>query len=253
MPTLSRSILSALAWVGLAHQARAGIAVFHDDEAYLDAAGTVSIINFLEQPDGSPSADGVLITPDFNYESLGAKFLTPSGPLMLVEHEMADFSLMASTETGSRTWIDVAPTDRWSAVAIVFEEFTTLSAYDAHGNLLIEAQPDEPPERHHDGPLFLGIVSQTPIAAVRIDRGENVEEVLDLLFTPVPEPSTAAASGLILLVVGRRLRKSGPAVVAAGAPDLPRYFLSGDSGGGSSFGGASPPPSGLKFSPRRSK
>lgn len=191
-----------------AHAARADILIFHDDESYLQAAGTVHIINFLEQPDGTPASDGVPITPSFNYDALGAHFAAGVGELTLAQDQDAGFVLRATVPEPGQTWIDAALMTPAFAVAVLYGDATTLSAYDVNGTLLGIAEPDNPGlgGPRHDEAGFLGIVSDVPIGSVRISRGSDHEEISAFLFTPVPEPAT----GLLLtcaVVLFRRRRQ----------------------------------------------
>lgn len=207
-PFTSRLILTMAMPVFSAHAARADLMVFHDDESYLQAAGTVHIINFLEQPDGSPAADGVPITANFNYDAFGAHFSAGAGALTLEENHDAGFVLRAAVSAPGQTWIDAALTAPATAVAILYGDATTLSAYDVNGVLLGVAEPDDHgfAAPRHDEAGFLGIVSDVPIGSVRIFGGGDHEQIAAFFFTPVPEPATAL---LLCAVVQLHRRRHG--------------------------------------------
>lgn len=180
--------------------------ICYDDSTYLDAAGTVHLINFIDLPDGRPSFDGAEITPDFNYGDSGALFSSPSDNLSLQMRAGGDFQLTATATPPERTWMDVRPTTPSIGVAILYDGETTLSAYDAAGVLIAVAVPRDmvglPRHEGHDHGGFLGIVSDIPIASVRVDRGESFEAIHGFLYSPVPEPATVFA----LLLCGPLLR-----------------------------------------------
>lgn len=205
------SIAAAIVSVIAVGSASASIQVFHTDEEYLLAAGTAHVINFVEQPDGLPSVDGVSITPDFNYGSAGARFAAGRGDLFLAADDQAGFVLRATVSSPEETWIDGELSTPSTAVAILYGDATTLSVFDIHGMLIGTAIPEESGFTlpRHDDEGFLGIVSDVPIASVRISRGLDHEEIAAFLYTPIPEPASS-----ILIVIGMTVfhsarRKSG--------------------------------------------
>lgn len=183
----------------------AGATAYFDDASYLDAAGFAEIINFLELPDGSPSHHGAFITPAFNYEEFGATFTAPAGFLELILRSEGDFALRTELDAPSLAWIDATLGTPCRGVAILFEGETTLSAFDADDNLLITASLHDElhgSPRHHDGG-FLGIVSDIPVARLRVDRGLEFEQIHGLIMTPVPEPASAMLVGAVFALLRR--------------------------------------------------
>ena len=70
---------NAIVWgvvigLGLPGAVRAGFVTYTDVDEFRAAAGNVQEIDFELLPDGSPSVDGTLITPDFNYTDQGVTF-----------------------------------------------------------------------------------------------------------------------------------------------------------------------------------
>lgn len=194
----------------LGASANADLGIYYDDATYIEAAGTVHLINFLDLPDGTPSFHGAEITPAFNYGLSGATFSDPHGALSLVEREAGDFALTAHSVPPEFTWIDVDLSSSARGVAILFEGETTLSIFDELGGLIAVAASEHLPAlpRHdgHDHPGFMGIVSNIPIASVRIDRGESSEAILSFIFTPVPEPGTIVLLSMAILGLRRTPR-----------------------------------------------
>lgn len=211
MMRIAVHLLLASAILGPASNVNGLAVICYDDEAFLDAVGTVHLINFIDLPNGRPSYDGAEITHSFNYEGAGAFFNSPTGILSLQMREIGDFQLAAMAVPPERAWIDVRPTNPSRGVAILYEGQTTLSAYDDAGVLIAVAVPRDtvglPRHDGHDHGGFLGIVSDVPIASVRVERGESFEAIHGFLFSPVPEPATVSALLLCaVLVRGRRPR-----------------------------------------------
>lgn len=192
---------------GLPIEATAAIQVFHSDEAYLNVAGTVHIINFNEQPNGSPALDGVPISPEFNYGNHGATFAAGMGSLTLASNLELGFVLRAEAALQINTWIDANLTTPATAVAILHGDATTLSVFDVYGTLLGIAEPDKQGlvVPRHDEAGFLGIVSDVPVGSIRVSRGAEHEEIAAFFFTPVPEPATALLLSTVVVML-----RSGP-------------------------------------------
>ena len=182
-----------VALLGLPVSARAGFVSYTDEAAFRAAAGAVQEIDFETLPDGSPSVDDTLITPDFNYTDQGVTFSSPF-PTLLVGGVPRDFMLGSqNADTTARNWITADLVTPAAAVGIFsFSGRTTLSVFGADdaliGSATLVGSGDD---------LFVGIVSDLPIATVVQDRGSSGELMQDFLFTPVPEPAT-----LLLLTVG---------------------------------------------------
>lgn len=170
---------------------RAGIVAYFDDSAYLEAAGTVHIINFADLPDGSPAYHDAVITDDWNYETAGGHFRSPGG-LRLVLRDTGDFALRTEVAAPDVAWIEIGLTTPSSAVAIFFEDHTTMSVFDTSGSLLaLVHPPGEPHQPRHEGHAgFMGVVSATPIGSIRLSRHQTHEAIHGFLFTPVPEPAS---------------------------------------------------------------
>lgn len=184
---------------------RASIVSYFDDSAYLEAAGTVHIINFADLPDGSPAYHDAAITDEWNYEAAGAHFGSP-GDLRLLLRETGDFALRTEVSAPQQAWIDIALTNPASAVAIFFDDQTTMSLFDVSGVLLAVIHPPVEPlqPRHENHPGFMGVVSGTPIGSLRVARGHYHEAIHGFLFTPVPEPASIC---LVAFAVGAALPK----------------------------------------------
>jgi len=173
--------------------AGASALTFIDDyEGFVEAAPTeVRSIDFETPPDGSPSYAGAVITPDFNYTHLGATFLPHHDPgLYIYGNSVAGFRLAADCYPyADYTWIIAEFVEPASAVGTYFVSDTTLSAFDASGNLI------QAIEYWWPGTHFIGIVSDTPIAYATIDRGGYRATSREFVFASVPEPCL----GVVLL------------------------------------------------------
>ncbi len=189
--------LTVLALVFSAAQARAGFVTYTDVDEFRAAAGNVNEIDFELLPDGSPSVYETFITPEFNYTDQGVTFSSPF-PELFLAGAPGNFALVSQfPDTSGRNWIiaDLV-TPAW-AVGIFFPGHTTLSVFDSN-NLLIGSESAS----GGGGGLFLGIVSDIPIARAIEDRGASGETMESFLFAPIPETTTllllgAGAAGVL--------------------------------------------------------
>ena len=169
---------------------------FIDDyEGFVEAApAEVRSIDFETLPDGSPSWAPAPITPEFNYTHLGVTFLPHHDPgLYIYGNSVTGFHLTADCYPyADYTWIVAEFVESASAVGTYFVSDTTLSVFDASGNLI------QAIEYWWPGTHFVGIVSDTPVAFATIDRGGYRATSEAFLFADTPEPS----SGVLLLVIG---------------------------------------------------
>jgi hypothetical protein len=204
-------ILYALIAPGVCRDARAvlcsgiqqPICTFPDDDAgFMLAAGTLRTIDFETLPNGSPSVNGTLITPSFNYTNQGVTF-TPAEGLMYIigtgpppdAHGLAADAPQPSVNSIISDFVVPTP-----AVGIYFGG-GTLEAFDEFGTLLGSVSFGRP------GISFEGIVSDVPIARAVISQGIESEIINSFLFNPTPEPASvvlAATGAIVLLKRGRR-------------------------------------------------
>ena len=182
------------------------VQTFRNDYAgFVAAAGQVSTITFDHLPDGTYSDGhvGTPITSDFNYDLQGAHFSAPiDNPFIAGNTD--GFQLRADTGSlGPHTWIIASLSSPSRSVGITFPDLNTLRAFDSAGAQLASVSYTP---ISGQGPFFLGIVSQTPIAWITADSGDFSERISSLVFAPVPEPGTAALIGAGALFVIRRRR-----------------------------------------------
>ncbi len=185
-------VWGAVVGLTLSGTARAGYVTFTDVNKFRAAAGIIHEINFELLPDGSPSVDDTPITPEFNYTDQGVTFSSPF-PELSVAGEPGYFALDSQfAETTGRNWIIADLVTPATAVGIFVPGNTTLSVFDSDDLLIGSASLGGT-----GGGLFLGIVSDVPIARAIEDRGSSGEIMESFLFTPIPEPTT-----LLLLFAG---------------------------------------------------
>ena len=185
--------------------ARAGFVTYTDVDEFLAAAGTVQEIDFETLPDGSPSFSGALITPEFNYTDQGVTFSSPF-PELFVAGAPGFFSLGSEgPNPPGRNWIIADLVTPATAVGIFFPGDTTLSIFDVNEDLIGSATFG-----FHGGGLFLGIVSDVPIARAIEDRGDNGDIMESFLFAPIAEPTSLLllGAGSVGVLARRRRKKS---------------------------------------------
>ncbi len=183
-------VWGAVVGLTLSATARAGFVTYTDVDEFRAAAGNVHEINFELLPDGSPSVDGTLITPDFNYTDQGVTFSSPF-PRLSVEGSPGFFVLDSQlADSSGRNWLIADLVTPATAVGIFFPGHTTLSVFDSDDLLIGDASLVGT-----GGGNFLGIVSDIPIARAIEDRGASGESMESFLFAPIPEPTTLLLLG----------------------------------------------------------
>ncbi|MBU0718486.1 MAG: PEP-CTERM sorting domain-containing protein [Planctomycetes bacterium] len=193
----------AIVVFSFASAAQAGevLTFLNDYEGFLEAAGEVQTIDFETLPDGSPSYAGADITPDFNYTSQGATFLSPVPVLEIRGNPVSGFGLTAdSYPSNERNWIIVDLDVPASAIGLFYPSVTTVSAFDAEGALIASETFGGL------GSVFHGIMSETPIASATIDRNTTSESIHSFYLTPIPEPASVLLLGFGSLVLLCRKR-----------------------------------------------
>ncbi len=183
-------VWGAVVGLTLSGAARAGFVTYTDVDEFRAAAGNVNEIDFELLPDGSPSVHETFITPEFNYTDQGVTFSSPF-PELFVAGSPGYFALASQfPDTSGRNWIIADLVTPATAVGIFFPGNTTLSVFDSDDFLIGSASLGGT-----GGGLFLGIVSDVPIARAIEDRGGSGEEMESFLFAPIPEPTTLLLLG----------------------------------------------------------
>ncbi len=173
---------------------------------FLNTAGPIRLLDFETWPDGTPTQTGQYVTPQQNYTPLGVTFYPRVGPLRIGGAAGGRGLDVFQNDPRIRDWIEgefVVPT---SAVGITFSGGTTLFAYDANDALIASVTLNG-----FGGPFFLGLLSDTPIARVRVDSGGSAALIDDFYFNPVPEPLGAWLLGAGWLLVRPCKRRTPPA------------------------------------------
>jgi hypothetical protein len=203
--------LSSLAPAG---PVRGGIVTYTDLDEWRAAAagvgtGVVTEIDFATLPNGLPTPfeERVLITPEFNYTEQGVTFSTPVPELRVWDCAICDGGVLDAQDvilgSSGRNWIIAHFVEPAAAVGIVSGGHTTLSLYDDEGTLIAEALLTG-----GGTGLFVGIVSDIPIASGAVDRGASFEILDSFHFTPVPEPATLLLLGAgEIALMARKARK----------------------------------------------
>jgi len=183
--------------------ARADVLTFENDyDGFVEAAGSLSMIDFETLPDGEPSMAGVEITDEFNYDDQGVHFSSPFRYPLISGNDNTGFRL-ATFEDGEDTWIIASLVSPGLAVGAFFPGYTELCAFDGNGDEIACVQFSGA----GDG-FFVGIVSDDPIHSATFSEGGEIEVINSFVFTPVPEPGTIVllASGGALTIRRRRSR-----------------------------------------------
>ncbi len=184
-------IFSTTAILAAALPTKGGPIWFYDDyEGFVAAARVVQTIDFDTLPDGTSSFPRAEITPDFNYTDEGVTFSTPVPHLFLEGNDVSGYALGADAYPLSvRNWIVGELTVPAFAVGTFYPAYTMVSIYDSAGTLLGSE------DYGGQGVLFLGVVSEVPIASVTLDRGTTFAVCNDFVFAPIPEPGTILLVG----------------------------------------------------------
>jgi len=162
---------------------------------FREAVGDLQVNDFETLPDGRASVAFTPITPKFNYTGEGVTFSSPFPELYIGPTPGGGFSLDAQhANTTQRNWIVANFVVPVTAIGIEFPGNTTLSVLDVEGALIATAT-------HPTGGFFpfIGILSDRPISAAIQDRGSSGEIMNEILFAPIPEPTTLLLAGLALV------------------------------------------------------
>lgn len=202
---MKRALLAILTLLP-AGWARGDVQLFVNDYAgFVQSAGPLSVIEFETRPDGLPWNGTEIINDTFNYDAHGVHFSAPLGNLIIGGNESSGFDLRVSVPSNQHTWITADLIIPAYAVGAHFGGHTTLCVFD-EGLASIGCVENDT----GGAGLFVGIVSDVPIARAVFDRGGPGESIQDFLLTPIPEPSAA-----LLLIAGagwlsRARRRLGP-------------------------------------------
>ena len=198
------AITFAVASLFSIRSSNASLVAYTDIDAFRAAVGDLRVIDFETLPDGTPSYDGALITPAFNYTAQGVTFSSPHPTLAITGYASGTgYPLTASNHDTShgRNWIVADLVTPARAVGIVFPGITEFSVYGENDRFLSTLR--------HGGSgsaFFSGFVSDDPIFRAIGDRASSGEAWGAFHFAPVPEPPTVLLMLMGVLALLRRVR-----------------------------------------------
>ena len=186
-------VIAAMAPGLLASPVAAQVQTFVNDyDGFRQAAGELRTIDFETLPDGQQSRAGVEITDAFNYDAQGAHFTAFEVTPRITGNPTAGFGLGATRRFfWERTWLIGDLVTPALAVGVFYPGHTQLCAFDAAGGEIGCVRGET------SG--FIGIVSETQIDRITVDRGGFAEGIDAFVFSPIPEPATFL---LVLMAAG---------------------------------------------------
>jgi hypothetical protein len=213
----------ALVLLGATHPAQASVVTFTSEAAFVTAAGAGTVIDFDTDSGGNPIPDGAAISTQYSSEGVAFQPFNGGSPIARVLFPRSspnDLQAVPTTAGGGGFEADFSP--NVSAVGLWVGDLqgpdfgnSLFEVLDAHGASLGSFNLFDQVGDGSFKYLFFGVVSDTPIAALRVSVGAlDYVTFDDLRFSnPVPEPGTLLllASGGSVLMARRRKNRSGGA------------------------------------------
>ena len=159
-------------------------AFVNDFPGWSAAAEVFETIDFETDPDGNPAQSGVDITPEFNYTDQGATFSSNAEQLGaffgFCGNPTSGFNLCALGQSPQQLFIRADFVETVNAVGIFFPGGTTLSIFDQNDQLIASQS-----HVSSGSELFLGFVTDEPIAYAMASRDAFLEHIEAIHFSPI--------------------------------------------------------------------